>query len=929
MKPVEAKYIWYDDRGSGRNLYGMFRKTFDITGEVQSACLHIFADTSYQLFINGEFIEFGPVRFDPRFPLYDTHNISPYLKIGRNVIAVLVNFIGHKTFKNIPAGAGLIGWGEVRLADGQVISLCTGKNHWKAKASRSYCPYAPKLSFALNAADIFDQGKEEHGWREVDFDDSHWPNAVELSNQNLWGELAPRSIPFMSGKPVAIDRIVHVLPLKKEEDWYSFEVDLSFNDVEKPTELTGWLAYSTWIYSPIDQTVTVGNFYGENWLNGEPVISSIESPNKSLRFNQQWNLKAGWNHYFGCIKESHAAHYHYIGLPRGKGLVVSADRTFDSPYLFKRTPVITKKDYENHVKGKALPWSSDDEIPELGGWIYTTWKDKAQSPCREASWDEYGQPFEKITPEELKGHVFPIRKYPHGFSIVMDLGKMNLFIPRIRMSGVRGATIDFIYSEYLNQDNQHLQVLSWIPLGDRVICSRDQIDWMTSHPRGTRYLSITVRNISGDVKIESIDFRSANYPFKSRGYFQCSDPLLNEIWKMGERTLMSNMEDAYVDCSGRERGMYGRDTIIQYHVNLATMGDQALMRRCMELFGQSPDETGKFRAVYPNTGDYTIADFALNMLEGYLNYYENTGDKALIEQCWEAMMKNLKWFHDLADEREDLLLDSEWDIHKNIKAMYGGFHGDLQAPKEYLHKTGIHCIFSCTYLDALQSAVKLARAIGKQEDEKELQRRVDILRRSIPEKFWDPEKGCFKDNLEGSSHSVHASLMAVRSGVVTEEQLESIKQYVKDQLVSVFVNGYDPTDGAYMSPNYAFYLLEALYKAGLEETAENVMRQGWGWALAQGLRTCPEYFELKNSLCHAWSACPTYYLSKYVLGVHFPKAPDLDYVEIKVQTKSITKAEGAYPHPKGLIKVKWHLEGQRRIFDVIEAPDGVEVVVCE
>ncbi len=51
------------------------------------------------------------------------------------------------------------------------------------------------------------------------------------------------------------------------------------------------------------------------------------------------------------------------------------------------------------------------------------------------------------------------------------------------------------------------------------------------------------------------------------------------------------------------------------------------MHRCLQLYGQSSDKTGKYRAVYPNVGDYTISDFALNMPEGYIAYYENTGDK--------------------------------------------------------------------------------------------------------------------------------------------------------------------------------------------------------------------------------------------------------------------------------------------------------------
>src|SRR4030042_115382 len=105
-KPDSARFVWYDGAGLGRDLYGMFRKTLDIAGPVKCAQLHLFADTYYQLFVNGEFVEYGPVRFDPRFPLHDTHDIAARLKPGRNSIAVLVNGFGMKTFKAIPARAG-------------------------------------------------------------------------------------------------------------------------------------------------------------------------------------------------------------------------------------------------------------------------------------------------------------------------------------------------------------------------------------------------------------------------------------------------------------------------------------------------------------------------------------------------------------------------------------------------------------------------------------------------------------------------------------------------------------------------------------------------------------------------------------------------------------------------------------------------------
>lgn len=104
--PSTARFVWLDRTGSGRNLYAMFRKSVDITGTVKNAAIHIFADTFYKLYVNGTFVEYGPIRFDPRFPQFDTHDIRAHLKPGRNVIAVLVNHFGMKTFKAMPAAAG-------------------------------------------------------------------------------------------------------------------------------------------------------------------------------------------------------------------------------------------------------------------------------------------------------------------------------------------------------------------------------------------------------------------------------------------------------------------------------------------------------------------------------------------------------------------------------------------------------------------------------------------------------------------------------------------------------------------------------------------------------------------------------------------------------------------------------------------------------
>lgn len=942
MKPEYAKYIWYDEKGQGRNLYGLFRKTVPIKNKVKKATLNLFVDTAYILYINSQFVEFGPVRFDYRYPMYDVHDIGNYLVDGKNVIAILVNYFGCKTYKSYSAGAGMIAWGEIKTEDGEVIRLDTGSTGWVCKPQASRSRYASKMSFALNPVDIYEQCSEEK-WMDVDFDDQNWPEAIKLADQNTWGELKPRNINFMDGSndyPAHVEGI-KVFPLDENIKSYSFQVPVPeyFEDeaephfFEKTKEFSRFILFSSWIYSPVAQSVTIGIYSGRYWLNGEEIIHSTTSFNKTWCKYQRWQLKQGWNYLFGKNEASYDIINQYLVLPENKGLVLSAEQTFNSQNVWKRSGLLKAEDYKEYLH-QNLPLSLEDDIRTMGGWKLVTSEQIAHSPCLETGWDRYRRKTEILSPDELPGKTFFLEDYPEGFSLLIRLDQTRLFFPIISLKGIKGTTIDITYSEHLCEDNMHLYHQSNYPAGDRIICKNDKIEWMPAHPRGTLYLKLTFRNMAHDITIENIKLRSAYYPVQDKGWFKCSDNCLNNIWALGPRTLMMNMEDVYNDCPTRERGMYIRDLQIEYHINLATFGNQDLMHRCLQLYGQSPDSSGKFRSVFPNSGTYTTVDYALNMMGNYRSYYENTGDKNRIEEDWPSIMKNMAWFQGLSDEREDKLLDTRWYERRNLKDhnFFGGYHGDRNIKEGYMNNYGVHCAFSLEYLIALQDTIKLAHAINKEKDKDQLQQRAKILSHTIPAAFWDKDKSCFADTLKKNTHSIHANLLAVISGVVSNYKLDLVKEHVKNNFKNIFINGYSPEDGYLVSPSGSFYILEGLYRLDLIELAQNLIRQGWGWMLSQGYKTTLEYFSKNRnqSICHSWSASPTYYLSQNILGVTFPEAPDLTQVNIHVKAKGISEAEGAYPHPGGgLIEVKWHLEDGKRIFDNVKVPGGVKVRIIK
>ena len=932
MSNKAGQYIWFDKKDLSRNPYAVFRKNFHINNIalLERVKFHIFADTVYTLYVNGNFLGFGPVRFDPRYPQYDSYDLSQHLREGDNVIAVLVNFNGHKVFKSIPAQAAMIAWGEVEVGK-DVIDLCSDET-WKCREHTAYSRFTAKMSFALPAQIYYDQGKFDEAWIQPAYDDKAWPDAVILSNQRAFGDLSPREIPFMELSPVSPSGI-SIRPLQKNEEIYSFYFPLPIGydtayDIQEG--YSRFVCWSTYIYSPCAQSLGIGMLHEKLWINGNSCVS-IEDLLLSLRYNAAIELKEGWNYLFAQVDANNDICEGYLALPKNRGLLLSADKNKDSGNLFRYMP-LQPAELDKELRSLKLPLPEDaleegdchagvaEKINDV--WIYTTAADSAANPCREVSWDNYLPPLETLN--ALAG--FTVRKdlYPDGFSLIIDMEHMRLLFPCLQLQAVKGVTIDLLYGDRFGADGQHLRSLSWIPLGDRLVCANDCLDWQPIQPRGFRYLNITLRNTTADVKIKDICFLSAQYPLTKKGRFECSDPLLNRIWEMGALTQAIDMEDVYDDCIDRERGLYALDALIQYNVNLACYGDHALMKRSLELYGQSTHESGLFRCLYPNEGDYIITDFCLYIVNAFHAYYLQTGDKELLEQYWPAIIKNLQVFHRLSDERDDLLLCAdkpEGNWPSQIKDNLLGFWGD----GDRVDNTGINCVFSSHYLLALRNTLEMAQSISK-DDVQDLTRRINILEKSIPEKYWNEEKGLYADNLSQQSFSPHASLMALQAGIVSKHQRERLLKTLPTAFPALLFNGYDHSGGTLFETAHGYYLVDALYKIGLEKLAEKYIKEGWGYMLCKGLKTTAEHFDLIHSQCHAWSAYPTYMMSHYVLGISFDA--DCDNIRVSPQPGSLSWAAGVFPHPKGLVEVAWHTEDGQIIFDRLLAPKGVEINVC-
>jgi len=203
--PVRAQWLWYNvDQEDNVNVYMLARKTFRLKSLPRSALIYITADHRYRLYVNNRYVTRGPARGIPSCYPYDTVEVAPYLRRGKNVFAVRVYQVGVGTFQSLPSGAaGLL----VESADGK-LPVDSGPD-WRVKRDEAVAQFVDRVSVQLGHQEHFDARKEEANWRSVSFDDSDWLRPACRGHGTFppFLKLEPRAIPQMREeivKPVKI-----------------------------------------------------------------------------------------------------------------------------------------------------------------------------------------------------------------------------------------------------------------------------------------------------------------------------------------------------------------------------------------------------------------------------------------------------------------------------------------------------------------------------------------------------------------------------------------------------------------------------------------------------------------------------------------------------------------------------------------------------
>jgi len=190
---LQSYMIWAGPEANGDGVAVAFRKTFQLAGKPDRAEFSIFADARYILWVNGQYVERGPVRFQHNGPEYDHLSIAPQLQAGSNVLALLVvgNLSGGKVMRHRPGLAAML------EKDGREI-LRTDPT-WQYTLENRYRKVA--ASWADIVDEQVDASMEDGDWTATTYDASRWHPAQAVDGQ-AWGPLTARRIPRLREAPV-------------------------------------------------------------------------------------------------------------------------------------------------------------------------------------------------------------------------------------------------------------------------------------------------------------------------------------------------------------------------------------------------------------------------------------------------------------------------------------------------------------------------------------------------------------------------------------------------------------------------------------------------------------------------------------------------------------------------------------------------------
>ena len=747
--------------------------------------------------------------------------------------------------------------------------------------------------------------REMDGWNELGFDDSNWVSAKILGPIGMqpWGDVR-----------VSESRVQPARYLRKE-----------FPIQKKVARATVYFS---------------GLGLSELYLNGKKVGDAVLSPAFAqydkrafyVTYDVTKNLRRGANAigailgngrfyadrskvYSGTMSFGWPKLLLQLRIEYADGSVaeIASDESWK---LSLDGPVVANNDYDGE---------DCDARKEFTGWSKTGFDDANWQPVRIVSAPCENISAQMIEPIRVTGTIKPVAVNEVAPGVfIFDMGQNMVGWCRLKVSGTAGTKVSLRHAETLKPDGslylanlRGAQVTDSYTLrggGEEIFEPR-----FTTH--GFRYVEVT--GFPGTPGLDSIEGRVVNDDLKTAGEFECSNELINKVYRAIVWGVRGNYRSIPTDCPQRDerQGWLGDrseesrgETYLFDNSNLYAKWLQDIAD-AQRPGGSVPDVAPSYWPIYSDNVSWPSSGVIIpEMLR------EQFADAQIVARHYDSAKK---WMDLMSGFVTDGIISrdnyGDWCVPPEDPALIHSRDTNRITDKTLIATSYFYC--DCKLME------KYAAMLGKTDDAQQFHALAEKMKSAFNGKFLDRDKGQYSNGTQTSC------VLPLAFGLVPDD----MKQKIFNHLVDKIENETHGHIGTGLIGGQ--YLNRVLTENGRADLCYTIASQkdypSWGYMIGHGATTIWELWNgntadpAMNSGNHVMLVGDlVIWFYENLAGIKTdPEQPGFKHIIMKpTPVGDLTFVKATHNSPYGLISSEWHRDGDK--FDwQIEIPANTTATV--
>jgi alpha-L-rhamnosidase len=519
-----------------------------------------------------------------------------------------------------------------------------------------------------------------------------------------------------------------------------------------------------------------------------------------------------------------------------------------------------------------------------------------------------------MPPIKADGEFSPARlSEPKPGIFVFDFGQNLAGYADLKVRGPAGARITMKYGERLQTNGMLDQRDIAVHLARFDASQRFQTDTYILKGQGTErwhsrfayygFQYVEVTGFPGKPDRESLRAVATHSAVPVAGNFECSNPLLNKIWRAARWSYLNNLQGIPTDCPHREKNGWTGDAQLACEQGLFNFDGASVYEKWLNDLDDEQQPGGELPGIVPTSGwgyqwgNGPAWDSAFLLIPLYLYQYQ--GDAQPLRAHYDGMKRYVDYLTRAAKDGIVSIGLNDWAPYQTATP------ADITSTAYY-------------YRDAL--VVSLAASLcGKSDDAARYAELAGEIKTGFNRHFYNPTTGLYGN---GSQTSLSCALY---QGLA---EPQNSRRVLESLIANIEARNHHIDAGILGSK----YLLNALTEGGRSDVAYRVAAQkdlpSWGWWIEQGATTLWEEWNGTSSRNHIMFGEVAAWFYKALAGINpDPAAPGFKHFFIRPRVVGdLTFARAEYNSIHGKIVSNWRRENGKFNLQAVIPPNTTATI---